>query len=372
MMIWRLLFLFFHLTQIQGFFKKKKSGRVIEMKKKLTVIGSIFLMGACLSTSAFAGTVLRGAFQDAALSIDGWGGDTNTVGYLQTDLPTGATVLKAYLYSADVYGGGAAGDVTLEGQFYSTASGILLPKVAGNPVNVRLYDVTSYMKSKIEAAGAGVKNWSITEGGYSDGEVLVVAYQAASTLGGTAIIMDGGLAQGGDTTKLNFSTAYAGGDAILSLASSFSYGDSQNTTVDITTSSTASRRLTSAAGSNDDSNFIGGNGGLITVGGVGDNPANPADPQLTGGHYDDELYNLALGNTANADPFLKIGDTSLELKTNNPSFDDNVFAMFFTSSFKISDVNDEDIDNKVPEPATMLLFGTGIAGLAAVGRRKRS
>jgi hypothetical protein len=34
-------------------------------------------------------------------------------------------------------------------------------------------------------------------------------------------------------------------------------------------------------------------------------------------------------------------------------------------------VRDGDVTS-VPEPATMLLFGTGIAGLAAVGRRKRS
>jgi hypothetical protein len=29
-------------------------------------------------------------------------------------------------------------------------------------------------------------------------------------------------------------------------------------------------------------------------------------------------------------------------------------------------------NNPVPEPATMLLFGTGIAGLAGIARRKRN
>ncbi len=84
----------------------------------------------------------------------------------------------------------------------------------------------------------------------NDGEVLVVAYSNASTLGSTAIIMDGELSTDEDSTTLNFADPYSGGDLLMSLAISFG-NDSSNTQfteVDITTDSTTDRRLTSGAG----------------------------------------------------------------------------------------------------------------------------
>ena len=340
------------------------------MKNKLLAIGLALVASVGIAMNAHAGSFLRAAYQDAALAIDGWGSSSVASGFLQTGNLGGSSVLAAWLYSADVWGGGVAGNVHLEESFLPTNDGILLSKTSGNPVNVRLYDVTSIVKSKIES---GQTDFSISEEGDSDGEVLVVAYKNSSTVGGTAIILDGGLAQGGDSTRLNFASPYIGGDAFLSLAISFSYGDSQNTRVTVKTSSNEDGRLlTSAAGGNDDADFLGGNGALITVGGVGDSPLNPLDPALTGGRYDDELYNLALGNDVSADPFLRNGDTWLELLTNNPSFDDNVFATFFTSTFRIDDVNDDDInpDNPVvPEPSSALLLASGALGLAYLRRR---
>ena len=133
--------------------------------------------------------------------------------------------------------------------------------------------------------------------------------------------------------------------------------------MDVTTSSTDIRRLTNAAGGSDDGTLAEGNGSLITAGGVGDSPLNPADPHATGGTYDDELYNLALGNKDNDAPFLHTGDTFIDLTTVNPSNDDNVFGLFFTSTFSISKVDDTSIPSR-PEPETyaMLLAGLGLLG----------
>ena len=358
------------------------------MDLKSTKVFSLGLaaMMAAFSMTASATLSVRTAFQDAAVSVDG---ASDSVGALQVDTPAGATVLGAYLYTASVWTGPADGPVSLAGNTLTNGDpedlGLLTPD--DNPANTRLYDVTDIMKPLIEGTN-GLQSFAYTEGSTLDGAVLAVIYQSAETAGGTAIIMDGELALGGDSTTLTFESPYTGGDVIMSLASSFSFNGStdsnvtgQVTNVDVTTDSTDNRRLTSCAGGHDDAGFSGGNGSLITVGGIDDDSANP-DPNCAGGGGDDELYNLALGNSDDATPFLQNGDTFVTFDTENPSFDDNVFFLAFTTDFTISEVDDIIIDDggdnppssSVPEPSTLSIYALGLLAFAyrrrLMGQRK--
>jgi hypothetical protein len=325
-------------------------------------------VGLCLNIApASAGFIVREVIPDAALSIDGFGSTTNS-GVIQANIPTGSTIQRAYLYAASVWNKPVYG-VTFNGTSLPESLAITLSPQLDNKATTVLWDVTDIIKSSVTG---GLQDFSIVENGpipTNDGAVLVVAYSNPSTQGFTSVILDGELSTGGDTVQFNLASPYTGGDFLVSLASSFSRQPSwQFTQIDVTTDSTNNRRLTTSAGGQDDGEAP--PGGLITVGGIGDDPANPgpfdspSDPSAP--RIDDEYYNLALGNIENAAPFISLGDTFLRLTTQNPTNDDNVFGLFITSGFKIT-------ATPVPEPSmTLGIFGIGAIGILLSRRGKKS
>jgi hypothetical protein len=182
---------------------------------------------------------------------------------------------------------------------------------------------------------------------------IVAALVAAVTLVFAIAVLDGSASQTGDTATFLLASpldkTVPGFQATMLLGSGFSFqggggghgcAPSQFSLVDVN-----SQRLTSCAGSYDDG--AANNGALITVGGVGDSTDNPADPN-TQTDTDDELYNL--------EPFLAQGATNIEIKSSNPSQDDNLFLAVISISAR-AQVSNEDCNNGIDDDGDGLIDG---------------
>jgi hypothetical protein len=262
-----------------------------------------------------------------ALSVDAIG--TNSAsGMVQVQKPAGATVRKAYLFAATTPNGGTITntDITINGNPVTFTATVANPFPFGT-VNSYRGDVTALVKPTIDAAPAGVVNFTISENGARtssiDGEILAVIFDDPSQMSSnTIVLLFGAQSTGGDTFRILLANpinlAAPGFRLDMSLGISFGFqGTDQFSRIDVSTNTRAPARLTTSAGGQDDGENA--NGALITVGGLGDLNDNPPNPNAlpTNPRSDDELYNLI--------PFVNNGDTNIDVTTVNPSNDDNIF-----------------------------------------------
>ncbi|HBB15702.1 MAG TPA: PEP-CTERM sorting domain-containing protein [Syntrophus sp. (in: bacteria)] len=326
-------------------------------QRKGTVIlgvGLLFVM-AIFAVGADAALVQRSAFVgNYGLSTDGFGSTSNS-GTISADVPLGATVTAAYLYSATNFSSPTLGTVTLDG------TTVVFTDEWTNALGVQteffrtgISDVTSIVAPVINGGFGGIYNFSVTESlSATDGEALVVIYRLAdATAINTVAILDGPQALTGDSFTANFASpldpSATGFFAEMRLGDSFSVnGQASTVTVNGTT-------ITVNAGNNDDGAQV-ADGSLITVGGDND-PFSALNPIYADDH---ERYNLA--------PYIAVGAMSITVDTVNPSNDDNIFlaAFFLKGAATIDD------GTKVPEPGTLLLLGSGLVGLVGYRRTKR-
>ncbi|MGI3170783.1 Ig-like domain-containing protein [Pseudooceanicola sp. C21-150M6] len=264
-------------------------------------------------------------------SLDGVSGTRTDGGIIEVEVPEGSYVEAAFLYATTYSTDDYAGDVTVEGTVIDSSEFTPL----GSPGFLQAFrtDVTSLIRSEV-GSGSDTRfeiEVSDVEENDVDGYALVVVYSNPDEAERAIIFADGYSDFSGDTFSVSFpepiDTTVEGFEALLSLGIGFGYqlgGGGQRSLVDID-----GRRLTSSAGGQDDGDT--NNGGLITIGGLDDDPANPTDPNVgpSNPRTDDELYDLAQGNGADNSPFLLNGDTGVTVTTSNPSNDDNIFFAGF-------------------------------------------
>ena len=334
--------------------------------RRLLLLGALALTAVLLPAAAANATLQLAPNSPhsgkVGYSADGLG-QFGAGGSLQAEVPAGSTVVKAWLHGTSQPSQSAAVVINFDGTNVPLA---LTPTQTGGffPSSTARADVTNQVKTKVgtPALPGGIYNFVIgNDPSALDGVSLTVVYTNPTLPDGTVAVLDGGSSNAGDQATFNFLSPISKGPgfaARMSLGSGFSYQGEAGP--DHTCGALGSinqfsivnvngTRLTSCAGDYDDGQE--GNGALITVGGVGDSPDNPTDPNATpqtsnGAMTEDELYDL--------NPFIDNGDTQLVINTSNPSNDDNLFLAVIAVTAQAA-VTTEDCNNGVDDDGDTLV-----------------
>lgn len=305
-------------------------------------------LSRCVGTAVLAGSMVTTAHAvlnvevtesgKIFLSADGAGTNDAAGVAIQVDKPNAAATVRSAFLTCAGTSTIADGQIQLDGTPINWDRSV----INGFFRNV-FADVTAVVKPKVDAAAPGLVDFQQTESNRfsTDGCGLYVVFDdAAQTTDNTVFILFGGQTTTGDNFSIGLAEPLDAGDtAEMGIAISFGAQDQSGlggsnlcgtqsamfSLIDVN-----GTRLTSCAGNVDDGVGPLANGMLITVGGIGDDPANPTDPfqQAADGALprivEDELYDL----TALLGP----ADVLVQVDTLNPSNDDNIFAGHFTIS----------------------------------------